>query len=514
MKKLFLITASIFSFTISAQNQKSIYQLENDFYSEKFSVNPVPKTFEQPQINKIFYNQTLSKTVFGFLPWWEYKAGSHKNLRFDLLSHIAVFSFEADSAGNLKDPVGWPWIDVINSARNNGVKIIMTVTNFNPDDIHKLLVDIGIRDNLFENIRTRLVTQSLDGVNIDFENVRDEDKPFAVKIFFEKLRDYLSQTNPGFEISFASPVVNFGGWDFRGIAEFCNYLFVMGYDFYGSWSSTTGPSAPLTGTFYNLTKSFEEDYNSIVNSNSDKLIFGVPYYGNYWRTNSKDAYVQVTPYDSTKGENNWVKPFLRYKDIFPTHIQKEKVWDTISQTPWLRWQDSTWNQIWYDNDSSLALKYDFAIKKNLKGIGIWALGYDDSKTELWKLIERKFGKPTNVERDIADLPGNFELLQNYPNPFNPSTVISYQLSVAGHVTLKVYDLLGREVAILVNEEQQPGNYKVNFNGQKINDQRQLSSGVSAIGGYASGVYFYRLIATANSGQAGSYSSTKKMLLHK
>ncbi|MCL4279593.1 MAG: T9SS type A sorting domain-containing protein, partial [Ignavibacteriaceae bacterium] len=81
--------------------------------------------------------------------------------------------------------------------------------------------------------------------------------------------------------------------------------------------------------------------------------------------------------------------------------------------------------------------------------------------------------------------------QNYPNPFNPSTVISYQLPVISKVLLKVYDILGSEVVTLVNAEQQPGYYEVQFNAMN----------------YASGMYVYRL-------QADNYLSVKKMLVVK
>ncbi|NMB81939.1 MAG: T9SS type A sorting domain-containing protein [Ignavibacteria bacterium] len=93
----------------------------------------------------------------------------------------------------------------------------------------------------------------------------------------------------------------------------------------------------------------------------------------------------------------------------------------------------------------------------------------------------------------TEIPPQFSLLQNYPNPFNPATVISYQLTVGNWVTLKVYDLLGREIAILVNEYKQPGNYNCEF---KIEN-----------GELPSGVYLYNL-------RAGNISQTKKMLLLK
>jgi ligand-binding sensor domain-containing protein len=88
-------------------------------------------------------------------------------------------------------------------------------------------------------------------------------------------------------------------------------------------------------------------------------------------------------------------------------------------------------------------------------------------------------------------PLRFELSQNYPNPFNPSTTISYDLPQRAHVTLKIFDILGREVAVLVDEEKQAGSYSVRWNALHV----------------ASDVYFYRL-------EAGSFVQTKKLVLMK
>ena len=99
---------------------------------------------------------------------------------------------------------------------------------------------------------------------------------------------------------------------------------------------------------------------------------------------------------------------------------------------------------------------------------------------------------TNVKKDDV-MPAQYSLSQNYPNPFNPSTVINYQLPGAGYVTLRVYDVLGREVATLVNQVQNAGNYKVEFDS----NQFHLSSGV----------YFYRI-------ETDKFVQSKKMILLK
>ncbi|HPN39002.1 MAG TPA: T9SS type A sorting domain-containing protein [Melioribacteraceae bacterium] len=96
-----------------------------------------------------------------------------------------------------------------------------------------------------------------------------------------------------------------------------------------------------------------------------------------------------------------------------------------------------------------------------------------------------------VETANNEIPTVYNLAQNYPNPFNPSTTINFSVPKAGLVTLKVYNLLGQEVAELVNEQLGAGNYDVNFNASSL----------------TSGVYFYTITSD-------NFVATKKMMLIK
>lgn len=98
---------------------------------------------------------------------------------------------------------------------------------------------------------------------------------------------------------------------------------------------------------------------------------------------------------------------------------------------------------------------------------------------------------TDVNEELNIQPEQYSLEQNYPNPFNPTTSIRYQVSSIAQVTLKVYDILGNEVARLVNEDKPVGSYEVDF------DASQLSSGI----------YLYKLTA-------GNFIETRKMILIK
>lgn len=107
-------------------------------------------------------------------------------------------------------------------------------------------------------------------------------------------------------------------------------------------------------------------------------------------------------------------------------------------------------------------------------------------------VWRRLLSETLNENGISSIiPLNCSLSQNYPNPFNPVTSIDFDIPKKGFVSLRVYDLLGREVQTLVNEEKQAGSYSVDFNSED----------------FSSGVYFYRL-------EADGFSNVKKMILIK
>lgn len=100
-------------------------------------------------------------------------------------------------------------------------------------------------------------------------------------------------------------------------------------------------------------------------------------------------------------------------------------------------------------------------------------------------------------KNISEIAEGYSLSQNYPNPFNPKTNFEFSIPKSGHVNLSVYDLLGREVSVVVNQSMIPGTYKIEFDGSR----------------FASGIYFYRL-TVSDQGSAPIFNSTKRMVLIK
>ncbi len=123
----------------------------------------------------------------------------------------------------------------------------------------------------------------------------------------------------------------------------------------------------------------------------------------------------------------------------------------------------------------------FNMRDNILGI----TNYNFNSIDLIEL------NPNNIYYNQATFPSNYILSQNYPNPFNPYTKIKFQIPELSFVTLKIYDILGNEIATLVSEEKAAGSYEIDFIGREL----------------TSGIYFYRI-------QASNFVETKKMVLLK
>jgi hypothetical protein len=148
-------------------------------------------------------------------------------------------------------------------------------------------------------------------------------------------------------------------------------------------------------------------------------------------------------------------------------------------------KSETWEKIGFVNghgNSNSPKKYSFIDSSPLAGKVQYRLKQID--------IDGKFEYSAIVEVNV-ETPASFVLNQNYPNPFNPTTNISYEIPVKSNVVIKVYNVLGNEVATLLNEEKQPGNYQVKFDASKLSN----------------GIYFYTI-------KTVGFTQSKKMILLK
>ena len=148
-------------------------------------------------------------------------------------------------------------------------------------------------------------------------------------------------------------------------------------------------------------------------------------------------------------------------------------------------EHQTWEKIGFVNgngNSNSPKNYTFEDNGLLPGKYSYRLKQIDN--------DGQFEYSKNIEVDFNS-PKKFELTQNYPNPFNPITTISWEIPTDGLVTLKIYDILGKEIYTIADEYQQAGSYQRNFDGSSL----------------SSGMYFFTL-------QSGSFVQTRKMILMK
>jgi spore germination protein YaaH len=488
MKPLFLaLLLPVLALAQQEVEHKSIHQLESELHRNDPVTMAEKPSVVVPFLPKAGRASALAKKVYGWHPYWA-SSGAYQSYDYGALSHIAYFSYETDTAtGGYTTIRDWNTTPIIAYAHQRGVKVTLTVTNFGYDQNDKLLSDTLKQERMITTLISLLKSRSGDGVNFDLEMVRNTQRASLVS-FMRRASTRIKAEIPLAEISMATPAVDWsvpGSWDFAQLAQVCDYLIVMGYAYYYGGSLTAGPVAPLAGENYNITRTI--DTYLAVGVPPQKLYLGVPWYGIDWPVQSS---VRKSPATGTASSRTYVV-------AEPMAALYGKVFDQTTKVPWFAYNNgSTWRQVWYDDSTSLAMKYGLVNARDLGGIGIWALSYDGGRPEIWNGIKSAF-TPTGVETVVGETPQRFELLQNYPNPFNPTTAISFQLSEVSFVTLKVFDVLGREITTLVNEMRKPGLHTVQWDASSA----------------PSGVYLYRLRSgEISNGTGRSFMETKRMTL--
>ncbi|HEX9657807.1 MAG TPA: glycosyl hydrolase family 18 protein [Bacteroidota bacterium] len=473
-----------------------IHQYFSEIYKHYEAEHPAVRIGTAYEIRSRFSRQVpLKKEVFGYFPYW---FTSRWNLvDYSLLSTIAYFSAEVGGNGLITNVHGWPRypgdpdasanvINMINAAHQEGVRVVLCVTNFDGNEIHTLVSSPSSRNLLIQNALGLVQAASADGVNINFEGVQNASKPY-VTLFMQALADSFHTRIPGSHVSCAPTDFdiryNGGDWDLAAIEPYVDMFFFQGYNYYYSGSSVTGPVGLLPNTSFWGSLNITSLIDNVVLARIDttKALLGVPHYGLRWLAVSGSAKA------ATQGSGS----AFYYPDALVTTAQYGRQWDVVGQNPWYRYQvGSQWYQGWYDDPESMGYKYAFVFNRHLQGIGMWALGQDNGNHDIWDVLASYFVDSTATRVLISsDSPGRFLLQQNFPNPFNPFTKIKFTLSGRDMTTLSVFDVLGREVAVLLHEVLEGGEYSASFSAVDI----------------PSGVYFYRL-------SSGTNISARKMIL--
>lgn len=344
----------------------------------------------------------LQYEVFGYLPYWSFDKLQY--LHLDLLSTIAYFALEIDPQSGEFLRAGAYWNnwngndmkELIQRANEEKTNILLTIKLFENTPIEQFLACGKCRDKTIAEAVKEIKEKGVQGANVDFEYFGTPPQDTVIKFaqFMRDLTDIVHKEVKGSTVSMAVYATSAREERIHNVelvGSFIDYIFIMGYDFFRPASTNAGPVAPLYGVEkygYDLQTSVE-DFLQVIPA--EKIVLGVPYYGYDWPVESQGANAKVLEFNDNNGGISVI-----YYDKIPQIEKDNKLtlsWDPKAEVPYYSYYDldkKVWRQVYYENERSLREKYDFIRSKKIRGVGIWALGFDADRPELWDLLEEKF----------------------------------------------------------------------------------------------------------------------------
>lgn len=351
-------------------------------------------------VNDKKYRQILpEKEVFGWHPYW--MGNAWQNYPFELLSTISYFSYKIDpqtgSYSNSKQIEDWRTTALIDSAKLKKTKILLTVSSHGRSNNHEFLGDRGKWSVLIDSVTRLIKDRDADGVDVNFEQLPYM-KRERFNLFIKQLREQLDNriNSKKAILSITLPAVDSREiFDVKELQKYADLLVIMGYD-YNTGNQIQGAVAPLRSVEgYPISLSNTVEFYLNTGIDPSKTVLALPYYGSMWTGNL--------------GENGEVESKferkLTYREImnlFSKNIDgnsnAEPFLDQRSMTNYYNftYPDNTTKEIWFDDDYTLGKKFDYAISQKLKGVGVWALGYDNGYEELWDVIDDRFASQEKI----------------------------------------------------------------------------------------------------------------------
>ena len=372
--------------------------------------------FYWDSIQKVYYvrDRKYSKIkpeneVFGWHPYW--MGSAWKSYPFELISTISYFSYKLDpKTGSYTNPEQmqeWRETAMIDSAKLKKTKVLLTVSSHGYKNNNSFLGDQSKWSTMIDSLTNLIKFRDADGVDINFEGLPYL-KRGSFNRFIQVLRKRLNQniTNKTPIISMTLPAVDSREiFDVLHLNKFVDLFVIMGYD-YNTGPQLQGAVAPLLPfETENISLNNTLKYYLDIGIDPKKTILALPYYGSMWEgTLSEDGST------SSMFERKVTYREIRslFNEDFITRNKLSPVLEKKSMTNYfnINYPDNTSKEVWFDDDYTLGKKYDFALTNKLKGVGIWALGYDNGYNELWDVIENKFATDKlKVEDPVGQIEG-------------------------------------------------------------------------------------------------------------
>jgi chitinase len=401
---------------------------------------------------------------------------------YGAVSHVIHFSIAPSGSGVNSSGNGITTsasAAIIQAAHAAGKKVLITCGGWGDAPAFATSTNSTNRTAFINSLVNFVVSRGYDGLDIDWEPISSASQ---FKLFIPELRAALNAANPGLLLTIAS--MGGDGSTIASVQEHFDQINIMTYDMSGAWQGwVVWHNAPVydgglkfPGT-NKLVPSADGDVKNFIAAGipANKIGIGADFYGYVWSG--------VTEPRQTWTSTPTVTDNVPYYQLMSTYAANPVLWDATAQAAYISVATGSGKFISLDNAQTMSAKASYIKTKGIGGMIIWELGggYRASqpagqRDELLQAVKKAFFSQPTAVRTVGEVPTEFSLEQNYPNPFNPSTEIGLRIADAGFVRLAVYNLLGQELAVLVNETKQPGRYVVRFDGS----------------GLVAGVYFARL----------------------
>jgi spore germination protein YaaH len=329
----------------------------------------------------------VKRVVYGYYPYW---VNEWENIQWDLLTHISYFAVEINSDGTISARHGWPDLNFVQTAHDHNVRVDLCFTLFSGSGISTLVGSEASRARAISAIITEMEAGGADGVNIDFEGLLSGTRDDFTAFIGELRAALSSRGHPAAGIGIAGPAVDWtNSFDLGALAPLIDVYFIMGYGYHWGGSSKAGPNGQLRITESwrpHLSISYErtlDHYTSLVPAElRSKIVLGVPYYGQEWPVTSLNMHASTTGTGSSRTYAA-ARRAIAAEQMRDYDSDSENAWYAFTLNGGLR-------QTWYDDEESLAAKYQLAVEQDIGGVGMWALGYDEDYPELWDTLDAYF----------------------------------------------------------------------------------------------------------------------------
>lgn len=330
--------------------------------------------------------------VVGFLPYWSVNRGAE--IPWQALDEVIIFDLSVDSQGDIgqtrQDEIGG-W-SVLNSKKFNQIQqqaienntlLGLALTSFNDEQMNLFLSNSSAVNNFLDQLDDILDEYQLQTINIDFEFV-NLSQPETTREAFNQLIAKIKTRFPDKKLSFdvyANAVIKNQPYDIQSLGRLADRMIIMAYDFHRPSSANSGPVAPINQPYASarsITEALRESFKLI---SPQKTLLGVPLYGYEWQTANDQIY-------STSLGSDGLASFSRTHDLI-TEKDLEVKWDNQALSPWISFTDDSGRikQIYFENLSSLSLKYQLVKQSGLAGVAYWALGYEGDYTDVWQEVD-------------------------------------------------------------------------------------------------------------------------------